>query len=1312
MAAARKRWRWRRLGIGLAILLTLGFLVRTWVVPALITRALQARYGGRLEFRDWWVNLASAGVTDLRLHEGESARSEVWLRADRVATDISLASLARLRVAPGEVKFQKARIAFRFDRAGLLLTMPPFRRPSGPSTALPKVAFENVQLILSQEGRPALNVVNLDATAVPEADVFRLNATANDPNWGRWNGTGDINPSVLAGKVTLGGLIPSADPQKEACIPFISPLVWDHVVPRGPVEIRLNLRLDPTATTLVHVDTLVGFRHTDVMLPALGLHATDAVGDLTVNDGIVLLKGVRGQMLSGRVAMDGPLDFSRSPTRIELALGLDGIEVSEIPKAWGVGLLEASGRLTGKVPLRVEIGSGPLDFSRTTGTADMARATLRGIPVENVHLDVPADEAELPGPAPAEAPAAQVQAPPGPAEKKPDAPAPGVRLPALVVAELGVSGLALQQVHDSLAGMGVHLPAVEGGRIWADGRARIPLGRLADADRYDIRGQARLVQFTVEGTDFALLETPFELVHGVLVLPRFDGRLADRPAGFVPAERIAGGGKRPASQPGLATGSAGVFRGSMRAEVAPKGKLEVKVVGERLQLGEVLAPVLPRPTPVTGEATIEAEAEGRFDNLTDTNAWHAHGQVRNGTMVAQGIAFEKISTGFTLANGRLELPDIDARLAGQPMRAGMHVELAAPFPFQGRFKAEGWNISDVVRLTKGAQHAEHVKGLLSATGEARGTMSPGVVEGDGDGRLDSFQTASIAFGAVTFRWVLKNNALQFSPVEARPFGGSLAGNAYVPITGNQAMEGSAVLKGIEAAKLADALGAKGLELTGKGSGEVKFTLPPEAEKELAIKAHLTLPTMSIRGVPYKDVVADLHTDKGIALYEVNAQSLGGKVLVKGKVPLFESDADALHASAEAELDATGFRLAQVWDLVNVHGPLHNLDGQGEIHAKLVTPMTGFAPWVQGRVELEGLNWNERFFLGALRGDVAASPAAWRLESVRGDLFGGPAEGSIWIDSPTQKARHMGFDFKVDRASLEEASELLPALRHRVSGYGTLRMAGTFDEGLHSNAELHVNQAKLFGLPLTMVHVPIELMLTKSASAGSIKFHRWTGHIAGGHVRGDVEFRVGADSSYRSVSVLEDVELETLLRGSSGSFGHASGKISGQIVISGPDPALPKRLKGRVTLNLDDASLFELPVFKEIRRFLGELGGAFESGDLRGVIANERLVIDELTLVGRSIQLHTTGTIGFDRRVNLSVLVNTNQMLGQGGQALVGLGGRTESRGPVASFLSARLLKLRVSGTLSSPVVERDRELPVSEGAAGFFSSVFRGRADR
>ena len=110
-----------------------------------------------------------------------------------------------------------------------------------------------------------------------------------------------------------------------------------------------------------------------------------------------------------------------------------------------------------------------------------------------------------------------------------------------------------------------------------------------------------------------------------------------------------------------------------------------------------------------------------------------------------------------------------------------------------------------------------------------------------------------------------------------------------------------------------------------------------------------------------------------------------------------------------------------------------------------------------------------------------------------------------------------------------------------------------------------------------------------------------------------------------------------------------------------------------------------------------------------------MIVDQLRLEGRIIQIHATGAISFGGGVDLAVLVNTNQLIPQTGQALVGLipglrnaGGRSDEASlRVSNYLSNRLLKFRVGGTLKNPSVNLDPGAAVGQAATGFFAGVLK-----
>jgi translocation and assembly module TamB len=284
------------------------------------------------------------------------------------------------------------------------------------------------------------------------------------------------------------------------------------------------------------------------------------------------------------------------------------------------------------------------------------------------------------------------------------------------------------------------------------------------------------------------------------------------------------------------------------------------------------------------------------------------------------------------------------------------------------------------------------------------------------------------------------------------------------------------------------------------------------------------------------------------------------------------------------------------------------------------------------------------------------------------------------------------------------------------GYGTLRVAGTLGETIRATGEFRVASGRVAGLPVSELHVPAELEAAGGFGAGTVQVRRWSARLAGGQVRGDARFRVGYDRSFQGDVALAGLDLELIARTLSPASRPASGKISGRVALHGTDPAVPRSYRGNFDLDLDDASLVSIPFFREVDRFLGAArGGLFEHGDLTGSIANRQFNIDPMTLEGRLAQLHVRGTVGFDGQLNLVVLINTNQLIPETGAALAGvIPGLNTARGrngaamlQVANFLSNRLLKLRVTGTVRNPSVNLDPGILVADTAVGFFTGVLK-----
>ena len=161
---------------------------------------------------------------------------------------------------------------------------------------------------------------------------------------------------------------------------------------------------------------------------------------------------------------------------------------------------------------------------------------------------------------------------------------------------------------------------------------------------------------------------------------------------------------------------------------------------------------------------------------------------------------------------------------------------------------------------------------------------------------------------------------------------------------------------------------------------------------------------------------------------------------------------------------------------------------------------------------------------------------------------------------------------------------------------------------------------------------------------------------------------------------------------------------------GTGPTQPITYRGDLDFDLDQASLVDIPLLDELDRSLGSIqGGVFDDGDLHGTISERKVHIDRLTLVGPLAQVHAAGSLDFDGRLNLEVVVNNNRGIPQSGQVMLArspaiadeVARRAAQIDQVRDYVSSRLMKFRITGTIRDPIANVDRSIN-PRAAIGFF----------
>lgn len=1300
----------RWLGGGFLAVLVLGFVVWTWVIPSLIVGRIGANYGGRVTIRSWWLNSRSAGVSGLALHEDFDNSSSPWLNIPRVETDLTLGGLLRGRTTPTVVTIVRPNAQILLDKNGKLATQIPLKSSGGKAAPLPTIKLVDATVHIRRTGRSdTMTIAPIGALAKPQGDQIEINARVEDSTWGTWTASGRFKADGSSGSVTLANPTFHANSQKLAQFPFVPENLGDHVRPLGTIGVEVLVEVDRSKSEAVRPETRLTLEGTRLELPTLGLIATRSTGSMALRDGVMRLQSVTGDALGGQITANGTLDFRAPISRFDIILNLQGIDVAGTPPKWELEKLGVTGRLRGDAHLKVAAGPERTDLTGTTGEAVVENATLQGIPIKSLKLNLKAQGQNLrydsvaPKTASLTSLMIALQAPSKP--KTTDGPV--LKLPKSISTQIELEDVELSQILAKGQAFGIPIVLPIAGKLSLKADATIPLRKLSSLRNYRFHGEAVLKEASIAGVDLGRVDATLDLKEGSLALTDFRGQFVERPAGSFRKPP-------PPTPPVPVVGPlpSGAFRGSVRAELAPKGPITATFSGHELPITELAAPFAPRPTPVSGRINLELHAKGAVDALRDAKAWNANGTIQGNDVRAHGATITDIRTTFNLDAGTLHLPELSAKLEGKPLDLSGTVALSAPQAFQVRLNVAGWSLAEAFAFVPGVPRPAPVSGALTADVEASGTLNPLVTKLDGGGSITAFQVGLVPLGTLPFQFKTVEDSIHVSIDDARPFGGKISAAATIPTRPGPRAVGSLQLENVGLGHMSKAIPNDEWLLTGKATGHLDFSAATHSVPDVSpFDANLTLsaPDLIVRGIEAKHLRAVVTARQGFLHYDVFTESLGGTVKFKGDYPL---SAKPAKAETLANLQAVGFSIAGLGKGLGVSGVAARLDGTAAVDVNILARPPSLAPRAAGRIEVRDLRIGKEFPIGQFKGILHYAPNAWRLDPIRGTFLGGPASGQVWSeDNGPERAINFGMD--LDNASLSSALAFIPFVSKRVDGNGALRISGRLSTTLRVELQALVSHARVFGLPLDELRAPAELTYNANGNTGSLIVRDATARFGGGQLRMRSRFQFGDDPRYQAHLQLTKLDLEGATRAASDAQRTASGRISGDIELNGPNPDDIKRMKGRINLDLSDASIVELPVFREIDRFLGaSRGGLFEQGNLSGQIANRQLLVDQLALRGRLVQIHANGTIGFDEQLNLEVLINTNQLIPETGQALVrlipGLGTSTrrdQALQQVSGFLSNRLTKVRVSGTLRNPQVTADPAIVVTQGAAAFFVGV-------
>jgi hypothetical protein len=808
------------------VLLVAGFAARRYLssrqVADQVAAKLKTLYGGPVKVAAVDIGLYGSSVNGFELFEKDGAGSQAaWLTIEELDADISLFNLLRGDAVPGNLHVTGAKVLFRFDKEGKLLTALPSQALQGDAPGagaaagnVPEINLVHSQIIFRKEGSPDLVLDNVHGKLAKQKDQFVLTGGAENPQWGPWKLGGQFSQDSPKIRVELksGGTVHVTQAMLDQ-VPFVPSGIWGEVrISEGDTPVFLNLTYD-LQDKQIHYRVDLDAARTNFQVTALALSAVNAQGKLTIEDQLVQVRNVEGEAFAGRLRVDGNLDFGSDAVRLDLyRIVADGLDVSRFPPSWDFPR-QITGKLKGRASLKVVITPEALVPARVaeivglvgvTGAAVPSRLAALALPepaTSKIHTEgagqgeiVDAHVAGQPTAAPI---GLELRAVRGgfrfggmdqearvPAEKDAGRARQKEGVFVRTMSNLVLPFLLGVQDKDKDApkkddasylninlkmkdvdlekfeqDMNVKLPFLLAGKVSFEVKVAIPLNESRDLKKYKVHGSAQLSRFVLGDLKLESLEAEVNFKDGILSLPTLKGRLP----------------------PDAGESAAGTFAGTGSLQVEPVGDLKVNLKVEDLALGQI-AKLGGAGDLVRGDlsGTMSAIVPGK--SLTDSTTWQATAQVTSKHMSVLDWDLRDASARLRLDKGELALTDFHGNLQDAPVTASAQVRVAAPYPFSGKVSWQDADLAAVLkRLPLQGRLPVSADGKVQTAATFNGTTAPLQLQGKLDLKAPKLRVQNIPAQQIHATVGYQNGIVDYR-LEGRSLGGTFELEGQIPPT--------------------------------------------------------------------------------------------------------------------------------------------------------------------------------------------------------------------------------------------------------------------------------------------------------------------------------------------------------------------------------------------------------------------------------------------------------------------------------------------------------------------------------------------------
>jgi hypothetical protein len=1188
----------------------------------------------------------SSSVQGLNLYEANAKPSEApWATVKDIRADVSAWGLIFGKALPKRLEMDGVELTLRLDRGGRLITRLP--KSEKKTTTLPGIRIEQGHLTLKQEGRPDFVVGGVNARVVMQGEQLVLTGSINDDYWGQWALDGSLDEKSDSSAFTLRTPHTHVTQEKLNRLPFVPATVWEQVQCMGDSPVELTLRMGP-GSNRVHYRLVVEPESARVHVTSIDLTAEQVRGKVVIEDGAVLLTDVTGRAADGTIKTDAALDFHEKPNVLKFTVHTDHLELRQLPPKWKLPQ-KLNGRLNGQADLIVTLLDKGKFQTSGSGQGQIANPSWGSLcfnkPI-TLHLHSDGKRFQFSQPTP-------------PAESGAWA------RPVLITT---ATALFLSQPNAQLVEQSAtSLPA-----------------RLAN----------QLGEGIVEGVETLVSQ-------GSALLGKFPAAV----------DAVA----KPKAEPSYLDANLGLDKADMQELLQATG---VKL-----------------PFAVTGRVSFQVQLSIPLNTAGDLKAYRLKGTASSARLSLAGLTVEQVQAKVAYANGVLRLEELrglvpDGTLSNNRAAAPGSFEGTAqldvvpqgdpaaqralrmnPYHYTGQVALRNIDLAILRRLAPEFRPPVDVAGVFEVSADLKGTLNPLTVQSSGTGELSDMTVDRVAVRSVRFRWTSDNEHLNVSDLRSSLYGGEISGKAQIPLQAKAAGSMDLQFKDLDVSRLAKALPSLPIRVEGTASGTFEGTLAPAAmgqPRGFRSKLDLQAPKLRVQGIPAERLHGTVdYRGEGID-YRLEGDTLGGSFHLNGRVPA--ADLKPADRPPEGRLRIQGAHLSRLWPGLGLRSSLAPLRGLVDVNLAFRHEGPNRRPVGTGTFTLSRLRWAGTELAEVIQGNLLLTDQELRFRNLTGPFAEGVLFGQASLN--LHDLNQSWINLSVDGADASALLAPLPALASRVAGPLTLRVRGRLGREWSGTAEVGLARGRIVGAEVTDLRLPLDWAFAPGHFRGQIDVRDGTAQVRSGRVTAQATLGIGWGTRMDGHLRFYGVQLRPLLHQMTDLSQIGSGTVTGRFDFGGTDVRSVDDVTGTIEARLQQAQALQLPVLQQVAPFLGPSQSSssfFQSGDLRARLARGVFRIERLAFAGTAARILVEGTVTVEGRLNLAVTANTGRF-GVNPTFLQFIGLRIPTLGPVpvalllqaTTYLSNRVVHLRVTGTIRTPIITVEPLSLLTETAFQFF----------